>query len=98
MRTTYPALELIINVNDGWSRLEHKIHPSKGWFCWKEAPIYIGFDKGLGNQPRTKYEKWVFQSFSFIEDVLGGLPSISVDENQIISKSEISQEEFNSQN
>jgi len=94
VRETHPAMGFNVRIDDGWSRIEHKIHPSKGWFCWKDAPFYIEYDRGLGNNPRVKYEKWVFTSFSFIEDVIGDLPSISVDESQIISKNEISEEEY----
>jgi len=94
-RSIYPALGLNVKSEYGWSRLEHRIHPSKGWFCWKESPFYIEFDSGGTKGTRARYEKWVFQSYSFIEDVLGrGMPSISVDESQIISKTEMSEEEY----
>ncbi len=58
----------------------------------KIVEINIGFVKGHG---KARFEKWVFRESSFIEDVIGGLPSISVDENDIISKTEISEDEFN---
>jgi len=94
-RTIIPALGFFVSPKDGWSRLEHKIHTSKGWFNWKEAPFYLEFDKGLGNTPRAKYEKIVFEEFSFVEDLIGGFPpNISVDEGQIISREEISEEDY----
>jgi len=96
MRTVYPALTLLIKDSDGWSRFEHRIHKYKGWFSAMKAPIYIGFDKGYKASPRGKYEKWVFEQFSFIEDIVGSLPSISVDDRQILSKEEITEEEFRS--
>ena len=93
--TIIPALRLYVTVDDGWSRLEHKIYPFKGWFNWKEAPFYLEYDRGLGKGSRAKYEKFVFESFSFIEDLAKGFPSnISVDENQIISREEISEDEY----
>jgi len=93
-RAIYPAMGLTIKAEYGWSRLEHRIHSGKGWFCWKESPFYIEFASGAGKSPRSRYEKWIFQSYSFIEDVVGGMPSISVDESQIISKTEMSEEEY----
>ena len=96
-RNVYPALGMFEKPEDGWSRLEHKIHRGKGWFCWNEAPFYLEFDSGGTKGTRARYEKWVFQSYSFVEDVVGGgMPSISVDESQIISKTEISEEEYRS--
>ncbi len=76
-RTVLPALGMYVSKDDGWSWLEHPRHPSKGWFCWKNAPFYLEFDRGLGNSPRAKYEKIMFESFSFIEDVKGRIPSIT---------------------
>ncbi len=88
-RVTYPALDLRIK---GWLSDEHKITHAKGWFNQTELHIYIGFVKGHGKEI---FEKWIFRESSFIEDIAGGLPSISVDENDIISKTEISEDEFN---
>jgi len=94
-RNVYSALGMFEKADDGWSGLSHKIHAGKGWFCWKEAPFYLEFDGGGTKGTRARYEKWVFQSYSFVEDVVGrGMPSISVDESQIISKTEISEEEY----
>lgn len=94
-RTIIPALGLHVRNNDGWSYLEHKIHTSKGWFSWKKAPFYLEFDLGLGHMPRARYEKIMFEEFSFVEDLKKGFPpNISVDEDQIISREEISEEEY----
>jgi len=94
-RIVYPALGMFEKSEDGWSGLSHQIHRGIGWFCWKEAPFYLEFDSGGTKGARARYEKWVFQSYSFVENVAGGgMPSISVDESQIISKTEISEEEY----
>ena len=94
-RNTHPALGMFVKHEDGWSELSHKIHRGVGWFCWKEAPFYLESDSGGTKGTRARYEKWVFQSYSFVENVVGGgMPSISVDENQIISKTELSEEEY----
>lgn len=94
-RTIIPALGSYESPNDGWLRLAHPNHPLKGWFNWKQAPFYIEFDRGLGNERRAKYEKIVFEVFSFVEDLNGGVtPNISVDEDQIVSREEISEEDY----
>lgn len=94
VRSVLPALGMYVNNEDGWSELSHKIHAGNGWFCWKDAPFYLEFDRGLGNTPRAKYEKIMFESFSFVENVMGGMPSITFKEEQIISRKEISEEEY----
>lgn len=95
MRTIIPALGLQVKVEDGWSYLEHKIHSSKGWFNWNMAPFYLEFDRGLGNTPRAKYEKIVFEKYSFVEDLRNGFPpNISVDEDQILSREKINEDEY----
>lgn len=94
-RITLPALGLISLVDDGWSQLEHKIWPSKGLFCWKEAPLYLEYDKGFSTgKHRSKYEKIIFEAFSFVEHIMSGMPSISIIEEQIKERKEISEKEY----
>ena len=93
-RTVLPALGMYLNPNDGWHIMEHKMRKSRGWFCWQDAPLYLEFDRGSDNTSRPKYEKIMFESFSFIENVTGDVPSITFKEEQILSREDITEEEY----
>lgn len=94
-RIIIPTVGYNISVEDGWSELQHKMYPSKGFFCWKEATIRVEFDKGVSpNEGRiVKYEKIIFEAFSFIEFV-GWNHNFSVIEEQIIERKEITEDEY----
>ena len=94
-RTIIPALGLYVSNSDGWSRLGDDINPSKGWFNWKEAAFYLEFDGRSNNNSSAKYEKILFKKFSFVENLDDGFPpNISIDEDQIVSREEISEEDY----
>ncbi len=68
-RTIYPAMVGIVNSSEEWLSIRHKTEGRKGWISKKEAPFYIEFTVGSGNNPKVKYEKWIFKKDSFIEDL-----------------------------
>ena len=94
-----PALEFHLHADDGWSELSHRIWPSRGFFCWRDAPLYIEFEseeeeEEYPNKSKARYEKIVFQAFSFVEKFDQGIPSFGIIEEHILERKEITEKEY----